>query len=215
MVMGDLVLLESEVNPVIAALEAAGLQVTALHNHFLWEQPRLMFMHIQGLGDLAKLAQGLRDALKQTAAPMTTPAAAPVAIKPPPEAPALDTKKIERIVGEPGQAGGGVFKITIGRRGVKMGGKELTSAQGLNSWAGFVGTDEKAHVAGDIAMTAKEVNRVIKALKAGGIEVVAVHNHMLDEEPRIFFLHYWGSGPADKLAQAVKAAFNQVRGPAK
>ncbi len=125
----------------------------------------------------------------------------------------IDTKRIEEIIGHPGQAGGGVFKITIGRPGVKMGGVELTTSMGLNTWAAFAGTEEKAHVAGDVAMTAKEVNPVIRALRKGGINLTAVHNHMLDEEPRIFFLHYWGTGPAAKLAETVRAAFDQAKGP--
>jgi hypothetical protein len=106
-----------------------------------------------------------------------------------------------------------VFKIIIGRPGVKMGEVELTASMGLNTWAAFAGTDENAHVAGDVAMTAKEVNPVIRALRRGGIDVLAVHNHMLDERPRIFFLHYWGTGPAEQLAKAVRAAFDEAKGP--
>ncbi len=108
-----------------------------------------------------------------------------------------------------------MFKITIGRKGVKAGGMEITSSMGLNSWAGFVGTDQKAHVAGDIAMTAKEVNPVIRELRKGGIEVVSVHNHMLNETPRIFFLHYWGTGTAEDLARTVAKAFDLVKGSAR
>ena len=96
-----------------------------------------------------------------------------------------------------------------------MHGVEVTSSMGLNSWAGFVGTNEKAHVAGDVVMSAKEVNPVIQAFRKGGIEIVAVHNHMLDEQPRVFFLHYWGTGPAEKLAQTVRAAFDEAKGPVK
>ncbi len=209
MVMGDLVLLEKEVNPVISALEENGLQVTALHNHFFYEEPRIMFMHIGGMGDMTSLAKGLRLALDKTATPQSTAASGP----PPPLA--LDTKRIEKIIGQAGQAMGGAFKITLGRMGVKMDGVEVTSSMGLNSWAGFVGTDDKAHVAGDIVMRAREVNPVIQALRKGGIEVVAVHNHMLEEQPRVFFLHYWGTGPAESLAQTVKAAFGQVGSPVK
>ncbi len=211
MVMGDLVLLEKEVNPVISALEEANIQVTALHNHFFYEQPRIMFMHIGGVGDPTKMAHGIRQALDKTTTPHPSPGssggAEPVLN--------LDTKKIEQIIGHPGKAAGGSFKITMGRPGVKMHGVEITSSMGLNSWAGFVGTNEKAHVAGDVVMSGKEVNPVIQAFRKGGIEIVAVHNHMLDEQPRAFFLHYWGTGPAEKLAQVVRTAFDKAKGPLK
>jgi hypothetical protein len=211
MVMGDLVLLEKEVNPVISALQEANIQVTALHNHFFYEQPRIMFMHIGGMGDPVKMAQGIRNALDKTATPHSSSGSS----KGPEPALNLDTKKIEQIIGHSGKAAGGSFKITVGRPGVKMHGVELTSSMGLNSWAGFVGTNEKAHVAGDVAMSSEEVNRVIQTLRKGGIEIVAVHNHMLDEQPRVFFLHYWGTGPAEKLAQTVRSAFDEAKGPIK
>jgi hypothetical protein len=208
MVMGDLVLLQKEVNPVITALAEAKIEVTALHNHFLGENPRIMYMHISAMGPAPALARGIRNALNETATPRTRPASAV-------SAPALkiDTKRLEQIVGHSGQMGGGVFKIIIGRPGVKMGEVELTASMGLNTWAAFAGTDERAQVAGDVAMTAKEVNPVIRALRRGGIDVLAVHNHMLDEQPRIFFLHYWGTGPAEQLAKAIRAAFDEAKGP--
>jgi hypothetical protein len=211
MVMGDLVLLQKEVNPVVSALQEANIQVTALHNHFFYEQPPIMFMHIGGMGDPLKMAQGIRNALDKTATPHPSPASSGGS------EPALnlDTKKIEQIIGHSGKAGGGSFKLTVGRPGVKMHGVEITSSMGLNSWAGFVGTNEKAHVAGDVVMSAKEVNPVIQAFRKGGIEIVAVHNHMLDEQPRVFFLHYWGTGPAEKLAHTVRAAFDEAKGPVK
>ena len=208
MVMGDFVLLEKEINPVISALTEADIHVTALHNHFVGEQPRVMFMHIHGMGHAKALAQGVRNALDKTVTPKPSPSSGITQ-----SVLALDTKHIEQIMGYQGQVGGGVFKITVGRPGVKTDGVEATSSMGLNSWAAFVGTNERAHVAGDAAMTATEVNKVVRALRAGGIDVVAVHNHMLDEEPRIFFLHYWGTGPIDKLAQTVRAAFDQAKGP--
>jgi biotin operon repressor len=208
MIMGDLVLLQEEVNPVISALHENGLEITALHNHFFYEEPRIFFMHIGGMGPKEKLAQGLRQALDKTATP-GAPAAPPTPASPL----QLNTAQLEKIVGHPGQAMGPVFKITVGRGGVKMAGVEITSSMGLNSWVAFVGTQEQAHVAGDIVMNAREVNPVIKALRAGGVEVVAVHNHMLNEQPRVFFLHYWGSGPADALARTVRAAFDQAKGP--
>ncbi len=205
MIMGDLVLLEKEINPVISALAEANINVTGLHNHFLGELPRVMYMHVGGMGPGTKLANGLRKALDKTAIPKKPSAAKPPALT-------LDTKKIEEIIGQPGKEGGGVFKITIGRAGVKMSGVELTASMGLNTWAAFFGTNDRAHVAGDVAMVALEVNKVIRALRAGGINLTAVHNRMLDEEPRIFFLHYWGTGPAAKLAQTVHEAFEQAKG---
>ena len=208
MVMGDLVLLEKEINPVISALAEVDIQVSALHNHFVGERPRLMYLHIYGMGEAAAMARGLRSALDQTATPKPqSPSAAPV---PQPKL-NLDTKRIERIIGHPGAAGGGVFKITVGRPGVTMDGVKLTASMGLNSWAAFVGTNERAHVAGDIAMTGPEVNRVIRALRKGSIDIVAVHNHMLNEEPRIFFLHYWGTGKVEELATTVDQAFEEVK----
>ncbi len=206
MVMGDLVLLEKEINPVISALAEADINVTALHNHFTGEIPRIMYMHIGGMGPAEAMAKGIRNALNKTGTPKTQASTLAPAL-------ALDTKRIEEIIGHPGKAGGGIFKITLGRPGVKMGGVELTASMGLNTWAAFAGTDDRAHVAGDVAMTAPEVNKVIRALRKGGINIVAVHNHMLDEEPRIFFLHYWGTGPTEKLAETVRNAFDQAKGP--
>jgi len=209
MVMGDLVLLQKEINPVISTLAEANVNVTALHNHFLSERPRIMYMHIYGMGQAAPIALGIRNALSKTATPQPGPTA--VRTSSPPLT--LDTKRLEQIIGHPGKAIGGVFKIIIGRPGVKMDGIEMTASMGLNTWAAFTGTNERGHVAGDVAMTAKEVNPVIRALRRGGIEITAVHNHMLNEEPRIFFFHYWGTGPVEKLAETVRAAFNQAKGP--
>ncbi len=208
MVMGDLPLLEKEVNLAISALQEANIQVTGLHNHFFYDQPKIMFMHIGGMGDPVKMAKGIRNALDKTATPHPSPGPSGG----PEPAMNLDTKKLEKIIGHPGKAGGGSFKITVGRPGVKMHGVEITSSMGLNSWAGFVGTNEKARVAGDVVMSAKEVKSVIQAFRKDGIEIVAVHNHMLDEQPKVFFLHYWGTGPAEKLAQTVKTAFDRAKG---
>jgi hypothetical protein len=204
MVMGDLVLLEKEINPVISALAEAGISVTALHNHFLGEKPRIIYMHIHGIGQAGALARGIRKALDKTATPRSHPA-------PTNAFPALDIKRMEQIIGHPGHAGGGIFKITVGRPGIKIHGVELTSSMGLNSWVAFIGTNERAHVAGDIAMLANEVNPVIRALRKHGIKILAVHNHMLDEEPRIFFLHYWGTGKAENLARAFRDALAQAK----
>ncbi len=208
MVMGDLVLLEKEINPVISALAEANVNVTGLHNHFIGEDPRIMYMHVGGMGQPKAMAQGLRNALDKTATPKTPSSTSPPAL-------ALNTKRIEEIIGHSGKEAGGVYKITLGRPGVKMHGVELTVSMGLNTWAAFVGTNERAHVAGDVAMTAQEVNKVIGELRKGGINIAAVHNHMVEERPRIFFLHYWGTGPAEQLAKTVRSAFDQAKGPAK
>jgi hypothetical protein len=208
MVMGDLVLLEKEINPVISALAEANINVTAIHNHFIGEEPRIMYMHIGGMGMASTLARGIRNALDRTATPKAPASTSSPAL-------ALDTKRIEEIIGHSGKAGGGVFKIVVGRQGVRMNGVELTASMGLNTWAAFAGTNERVHVAGDVAMTAGEVNKVIRELRKGGINLAAVHNHMLDEEPRIFFLHYWGTGPAEKLAETVRNAFDQAKGSVK
>jgi hypothetical protein len=204
MVMGDLVLLENEINPVISALAEENVNVTALHNHFLGEKPRMMYMHIFGVGQAGMLARGIRKALDKTATPRSLPA-------PTSASPAIDTKRIEQIIGHPGHAGGGIFKIIVGRPGVRAHGMELTSSMGLNSWIAFIGTNERAHVAGDMAMVANEVNPVIRAFRKHGIRILAVHNHMLDEEPRIFFLHYWGTGKVENLARAFRDALAQLK----
>ncbi len=209
MVMGDFVLLENEINPFISEIQKGGIMITGLHNHYLGEKPRIMFMHISATGKADSLAKTLKNALAITGTP----------IPPKPSITTsellLDTKHIEEIIGSPGQAGNGFFKIVIGRKGVKYMNVDITSSMGLNSWAGFFGTNEKSHVGGDIAMTTKEVNPVIRALRAGGIDIVAIHNHMLSENPRIIFLHYWGSGTADSLAKTVRSAFVIVKNPAK
>ena len=206
--MGDLVLLEKEINPVITALAEADIRVTALHNHFIGELPHIMYMHVSGMGEAITLAPGLRAALDKTGTPKT-----PSVATSPAQPLQLDTKRMQEIIGQTGKEGGGVLKITLGRAGVKMDGVELTASMGLNTWVAFIGTNERAHVAGDVVMSASEVNRVIRALRKGGIDIAAVHNHMLDEQPRTFFVHYWGTGPAEKLAQTVREAFDQAKGP--
>jgi len=165
-----------------------------------------MYMHVGGMGMVSTLAKGIRNALDRTATPKAPTSTSAPALT-------LDTKQIEEIIGHPGKAGGGVFKVVLGRQRVRMGGVQLTASMGMNTWAAFVGTNERAHVAGDVAMAALEVNKVIQELRKGGINIAAVHNHMLEEEPRIFFLHYWGTGPAKKLAQTVREAFDQAKGP--
>ncbi len=191
----------------ISALAEAGMNVTALHNHFLGEKPRIMYMHIQGLGQARNLARGIRKALDKTAIPRAHPV-------PTLAFPAIDQKRAEQIIGHPIHAGGGIFKIIVARPGVRAHGMDLTSSMGVNSWIAFIGTNERAHAAGDIAMKADEVNPVIRTLRKHGIRILAVHNHMLDEEPRIFFLHYWGTGKAENLARAFRGALGQLKGAA-
>ena len=205
--MGDLVLTQDEVNPVMSALLDNGLDVTALHNHFFWDEPRMLYMHVHGHGTPADLARRLKPALdligKGAAA---APPAAPAAPS------ALDTAKIAQIVGTPGDQTGAVYKITIGRDDLKIVemGAPINTRMGLNTWAAFVGTNENAAIAGDVAMVAKEVTPVLKALRKNGLDVVAIHHHMTDTQPVVFFLHYWGTGPAEKLAAGFKAALAEL-----
>jgi Domain of Unknown Function (DUF1259) len=214
--MGDLVLTQDEVNPVMSALIDNGVDVTALHNHFFWDEPRMYFMHVHGHGTPAELAQKVKPALdligKGSARPTTTPAAAPTTGS---AAGTIDTAKIAQIVGAPGEQTGDVYKITIGRDDLKLTemGAPINARMGLNTWAAFVGTNDKAAIAGDVAMLANEVTPVLKALRKNGLEVVAIHHHMTQTQPTIFFLHYWGTGPAEQLATGFKAALAELGKP--
>jgi hypothetical protein len=206
--MGDLVLTQDEVNPVMSALLDNGLDVTALHNHFFWDEPRMFFMHVHGHGtpmDLARRVKPALDLIGKGAKPAAAPTAAPAAA-------AIDTAKIAQIVGHPGEQNGAVYKITVGRDDLKLTemGAAINARMGLNTWAAFVGTNEQAAVAGDVAMLGAEVTPVLKALRKNGIDVVAIHQHMVDTRPTVYFLHYWGTGPADKLATAFKAALGEL-----
>ena len=209
--MGDLVLTQDEVNPVMSALLDNGLEATALHNHFFWDEPRMFYMHVHGHGSPAELARKLKPALDligkggRPAAPAATPgAAAPT--------PAIDTAKVAQIAGHPGETNGAVYKITVGRDDLKLTemGAPINARMGLNTWAAFVGTNENAAIAGDVAMTASEVQPVLKALRKSGIDVVAIHHHMTGTSPTIYFLHYWGTGPAERLAAGFKAALDEL-----
>jgi hypothetical protein len=207
--MGDLVLTQDQVNPVMSALLDHGLQVTALHNHFFWDEPRVFFMHVHGMGTPAELAKNVKPALDLiTKAPGSTPPAAAPAVAPAD----FDTAKLAEIVGHKGDQSGAVYKITIGRDDLKLTemGAPINARMGLNTWAAFVGTNDKAAIAGDVAMLANEVQPVLKALRSNGLDVVSIHQHMLGTQPTIYFLHYWGTGPADKLATGFKAALDQL-----
>jgi uncharacterized protein DUF1259 len=207
--MGDLVLTQDEVNPVMSALLDNGLEVTALHNHFLWDEPRMYYMHVHGHGKPADLARRVKPALdligKSTSRPTATAgSSAPQST--------LDAAKIAQIVGTQGEQSGAVYKITIGRDDVKLVemGAPINARMGLNTWAAFVGTNDNAAIAGDVAMLASEVTPVLKALRKNGLDVVAIHHHMIDTRPTIYFLHYWGTGPAEKLATGFKAALGEL-----
>lgn len=204
--MGDLVLTEDEVNPVMSAILDNGLEATALHNHFFWEQPRIFYMHVHGMGTAADLAQRLKPALALIPKP-----AAPAAGTPP-VTPSLDTAALAKTVGQAGELTGPVYKITIGRPDIDLRehGAKINARMGLNTWAAFAGTDADAMVAGDVAMLAAEVNPVLKALRSHGISVVAIHHHMTGTSPTVFFLHYYGTGAAAKLAEGVRAAVDQL-----
>jgi len=211
-VMGDLVLAEGEVNSVMSALLDRGLEVTALHNHFFWDDPRVFFMHIHGHGKAIDLANQLKPALDLIG--LAKEGELDALKKPSSEKPGttLDTARIAKIVGHPGEQTGPVYKITIGRDDLdlKEMGATINARMGLNTWAAFVGTNQDAAVAGDVAMLENEVTPTLKALRANGLDVVAIHQHMINTKPTIIFLHYWGKGPADKLATGFKAALDEL-----
>jgi hypothetical protein len=207
--MGDLVLLQDEVNPVMSALLDNGIDVTALHNHFFWDEPRIFYMHVHGHGTAADLAKKLKPAIDLIGKTSAGPSQ-PAATSPAPNA--LDTAKLVQIVGTQGEQTGAVYKFTLGRSDLKVVemGAPINARMGLNTWAAFTGTNEKAAVAGDIAMLESEVTPVLQALRKNGLDVVAIHHHMTNERPMIIFLHYWGTGPAEKLATGFKAAANEL-----
>jgi uncharacterized protein DUF1259 len=206
--MGDLVLLQDEVNPVMSALLDNGLDVTALHNHFFFDEPRMYYMHVHGHGNAMELARKLKPAVDLIG--KRAPAAAPAS--PAPATGKLDTAKLAQIVGTPGEQTGDVYKITIGRDDLHVTemGAPINARMGLNTWAAFVGTDQNAAIAGDVAMLESEVTPVLKSLRRNGLDVVAIHHHMTSTQPTIFFLHYWGTGPAERLATGFKAALGEI-----
>jgi hypothetical protein len=212
--MGDLVLLQEEVNPVMSALLDHGIEVTALHNHFFFEEPRLFYMHVHGHGEAMNLARSIKPALDLIGHVSSSPSDANAGAKVSTSITAFpfDTASLNKIVGFDGEKSGSVYKFTLGRDdlGLKEHGAPINARMGLNSWAAFAGNDADAQVAGDIAMRASEVNPVLKALRSHGLNVVAIHHHMLDTQPNVIFLHYWGRGPAPKLAVGFRAAIDQL-----
>jgi hypothetical protein len=209
MVMGDLVLLETEINPVMLKLIQGGLEITAVHNHLLRASPATFYMHVGGHGDPARMAAVIRDALALS----KTPLAASVAAVPPP-AVDLDTAQLDQLIGGKGQANGGVYQFNVPRREpVSMDGMPITPPAPLGAAIAinFQPTgDGKAAITGDFVLTGAEVNPVIQALRANGIDVTAVHSHMLDEQPRLFFLHFWANDDAIKLAKGLRAALDKT-----
>ena len=215
MVMGDFVVLEDEVGPVQQTLVDGGLTVSGLHNHFVRDQPGVMFMHIYGMGQVETLTEGVRATLDKVKELRTEKS---LQGQPASVTSDFDPKTIDDILGYSGGMNAGVYKVTIGRPDVSATdhGVPVNTFAGFNTWMAFQGTGDNVAVAGDFAMLEDEVAPVIAALVQNNIEVVAVHNHMVHESPRIFFLHFWGVGPVDALARGLKAglALTGVGAPA-
>jgi len=209
MAMGDLVLLETEINPVMAKMIAQGLEITAVHNHLLRASPATFYMHISGHGDPVKIATAIHDGLAESKTPLT--AAAPAGAAPTVD---LDTGKLDQIIGVKGKANGGVYQFNVNRRDpVTEGGMQLSPAAplGLAIGINFQPTGGgKAAITGDFVLAAEEVNPVIVALRTHGIEVTALHSHMLDEQPRLYFMHFWANDDALKLAEGLRAALDKT-----
>jgi len=205
MVMGDVVLTEDQVNPAMSAALNNGLEVTALHNHFFWDSPKVMFMHIGGMGDESKLA----GAVGKVFATLKQKGDVPTVDIDPAKS-TIDPAKLDAAFGKKGEFKDGVYKATWGRTS-KEHGMTVGNTMGVNTWAAFAGSDDKAVVDGDFAMLESELQNVLKALRHAGINIVAIHSHMSGEQPRVLFLHYWGIGPADQLAKAVMAALKQTK----
>jgi len=196
----------------MSALLDNGLEATALHNHFFFESPRIFFMHVHGHGkaaDLARMAKPAVDLIgKVPPQHQSSVSGGTSSIS----AGQIDTAKIAKIVGHNGEQSGAVYKITIGRDDLKLRemGAFINSRMGLNTWAAFFGSDANAEIAGDVAMLSQEVTPVLKALRSNGLNIVAIHHHMTTTQPTVYFLHYWGTGPAEKLADGFKAALNEL-----
>lgn len=213
MVMGDTVLFQDEVNPVMSAALDNGLAVTALHNHFFFDEPKVYFMHISGEAPVEKLAAAVKkvwDRVREIRSANPQPAGT-FGGAPLPAQSSITGKAIEQILGVTGQANNGMFKVVIGRTARMSGSMEVGKEMGVNTWAAFAGTDDNAVVDGDFAAHEDELQGVLKALRAGGINIVAIHSHMTDENPRTLFLHYWGKGSATSLAGTLKTALDLQR----
>lgn len=204
--MGDLVLLENQVNPVMSIALNNGLQVTALHNHFFWDNPKVMFMHIAGKGDEAQLAKAVGKIFEEIKSNQGEIPSANID----PANTSLDPKKIEAIIGTKGTLKDGVYKVIIGRT-TQMDGYKMGNTMGVNTWAAFAGSNDKAVVDGDFAMHENELQNVLKALRNANINIVAIHQHMTNENPRILFLHFWGIGSTEALAKGLRAALDKTK----
>jgi hypothetical protein len=207
MVMGDTVLFEDEANPAMSTALENGLSVTALHNHFFFDHPKVYFMHIEGEGTVEQLAGAVRkvyDKIKEIRAANPQPkdsfGAASL-----PEKSSISAEPLNKIFGMGSEANNGMVKFTIGRPAT-MHGVKIDNVMGVNTWMAFAGSDDNAVVAGDFAVTEDELQPALKAIRVGGINIVAIHSHMTHEQPRILFFHYWGRGPAKKLAEAIQGA---------
>jgi len=207
MVMGDTVLFEDEVNPVMSVAFDNGLSVTALHNHFFFDQPNVYFMHIEGEGTVVQLSGAVRkvyDKIKETRAanPQPKDAFGGTAL---PEKNSISAEPLNKVFGMTGETANGMVKFTIGHPAA-MHGVKIGNAMGVNTWMAFAGSDDNAVVDGDFAVNEDELQPALKAMRVGGINIVAIHSHMTHEQPRILFFHYWGRGPATKLAEAIQGA---------
>jgi biotin operon repressor len=205
MVMGDLVLLEDEVAPVMQELQSGGIEITALHNHLIGESPHVMYMHIHGMGNAASLGKAIHAAIAKTKTPDAGPAAAPPDLD-------IDTKQIDQILGHSGKNNGGIYQVGVPRaEHVSEGGMVVPNSMGIATALNFQPTGGgKAAITGDFVLLGKEVNPVIKALRENGIAVTALHSHMLEEQPRLFFMHFWANDDALKLAKGLRAALDQT-----
>ena len=203
--MGDLVLAEDEVSPVMEELQSGGIQITALHNHLIGESPRVMYMHIHGMGNSASLGKTIHDAIARTKTPEPGPAAAASNLD-------IDTNQIDQILGHKGKNNGGIYQVSVPRAGhITEAGMVIPNSMGVATALNFQPTGGgKAAITGDFVLIAKEVNPVIKALKSNGIAVTALHSHMLEEQPRLFFMHFWANDDAVKLAKGLRAALDQT-----
>jgi hypothetical protein len=210
MVMGDMVLFEDEVNPVMSVALDSGLEVTALHNHFFFDEPKVYFMHIGGEGAVGKLAEGVRaifDKVKEIRTANPQPIKS-FGLGQLPEKNSIEGEAISQVFAQKGDAKDGMYKVTIGRETKMACGCTVGNTMGINTWAAFAGTSDDALVVGDFVMLENELQTVLKTLRSNGINIVAIHQHMIGESPRMIFLHYYGRGKALALAQAVKSAIN-------
>jgi hypothetical protein len=209
MVMGDIILTETDLKPVQQEVIKQGFAITAIHNHFVRNRPNVMYMHIDRSADITTLSNGVKAIFEKV---KEVRGKDPKAEKGDSVVSKLNIARLDSIIGSKGEQSKGVYKYTIGRPDVKLTehGIPVSSFMGFNTWAAWQGTTEKAAVAGDFTMLENEVAPVIKTLVENGIEVVAVHNHMVHEDPKIFFLHYWGVGNADQLAKGLRAALDKT-----